>query len=100
MTQVLATAQGIGSTASLILPSRDSINQSFVTDWLLGVGGDFGGTADVTIDYSPDSGSTWIELSGVTFSAAGTKNLQLPFQAEIRLTVTGGTSPSINAWIN
>ena len=100
MTQVLAASQGIGSTAGLILESRDSINQPFITDWLLTVGGDFGSTGVVTIDYTPDSGTTWIDLSSVTFSAAGTKNLQLPFRATIRLTVTGGTSPSINAWIN
>ena len=99
MTTQIATAQGIGSTSGVFLDEPGSIHNPFVIDWLFTVDGTFN-TTTVTLDYTPNGGGTWVEITGSSTTAPGTKVLQLPFGATIRLTVTGGTSPSINAWIN
>jgi hypothetical protein len=65
--------------------------------------GTFGG-ATVTLQWSPDDGSTWlaVDASGDTFTtktAAGSGNFELP-PCLVRAAVTGGTPSGLNASVH
>ena len=59
-------------------------------------------TATVTLEYSPDGGTTWIAVgSDTTLTADGVANFQLPAGTYIRATVSsvgGSTSVSAQAY--
>lgn len=61
------------------------------------VAGTFGG-GTVTIQCSPNGGTTWVDTEA-TFTAAGVKNIIGGEGLQFRLNLTGATSPSLNAWV-
>lgn len=62
------------------------------------VSGTFGG-GTVQFQQSPDGGTTWFNV-GAGVTAAGRQVITVYSQCAIRLTLTGATSPAINAWIS
>jgi hypothetical protein len=56
-------------------------------------------SSTVSLQISPDDGSTWITISGSSVTAADCKNFDLN-SCDLRLAITSaGASTSINAWI-
>jgi hypothetical protein len=55
------------------------------------------GSGTITLQASPDSGTTWVS-SSVTRTADGISAFDLP-PCLIRLALTGATNPSLNAWV-
>ncbi len=61
------------------------------------VWGTFDG-ATVQLECSPDGGTTWIAVDGVSLDSAGTiGDLVIPKKDTLRATVSGGTSPNLSA---
>ncbi|MAF24529.1 hypothetical protein CL634_02995 [bacterium] len=87
LTQVLTSAVSGNSTA---------------VQWVGGIGqmvvtGTFD-SATVSLQMSPDDGSTWITVSGSSLTSADCKNFDLN-SCDLRLAITSaGASTSINAW--
>lgn len=59
--------------------------------------GTFGG-GTITVQVSPDNGTTWISTSA-TLTAAGVTNFIGGEGLLFRLALTGATNPSISAWV-
>lgn len=60
--------------------------------------GTFGG-ATITVEVSPDDGTTWIATSA-TLTAAGVTNFIGGEGLRFRFTLSGATGPtSVNAWV-
>lgn len=56
-------------------------------------------SSTVSLQVSPDDGTTWITVSGSSVTAADCKNFDLN-SCDIRLAITAaGGSTSINAWL-
>lgn len=81
------SAQAAGSSASLTLRGG--------FEYQVRIGGTFGG-ATVTVEIYDDQIAEWVAASDEV-TAARAVNLITPSGTEARITVTGGTSPSINA---
>jgi hypothetical protein len=63
------------------------------------VAGTFGG-GTVTLNASPDGGTTWVQVGyDARFTADGMANFQLPGGMQLRLTLSGATNPDLDAWI-
>lgn len=61
------------------------------------VWGTFDG-ATVQLECSPDGGTTWIAVDGVSLTAPGTiGELEVPKKDTLRATVSGATNPDISA---
>ncbi len=59
--------------------------------------GTFGG-GTVTLEASPDGGTTWVVVDGSAWTSAVVANIEFRWTA-LRLTLTGATSPSITWWM-
>ncbi len=68
------------------------------TEWTLCLKA--GAAADVTVELSPDGGTTWYEVdeSAVTFGSAGDKVLSMSYQAN-RIKLTGNNTADITAQV-
>lgn len=64
--------------------------------WAMFVKGTFG-SGTVTMEFSPDGGTTWA-TTGAAKTADGMASADVP-SGMLRLTLTGATSPNLNAWI-
>lgn len=86
--QVLSSA-GSGATSSIIT--------MHVNDVRLLIDGIFDGQTVTLQSQSPEGG--WLDIANGSFSAPDTKILRMNKGAQLRLAVSVGGSPSINAWI-
>jgi len=82
-----------GSTPAV--PYSATTGRCTVAAW-----GTFGG-GTLTMEMSPDGGTTWIALdpSGSTvntFTANGVGNFQINIDCLVRATLSGATTPSVN----
>lgn len=60
------------------------------------VWGTWGG-ATAQLQWSPDGGTTWIDIDGASLTANG-GFLNIPISSgKVRVTITGGTSPSLSS---
>lgn len=59
--------------------------------------GTFGG-GTLTVEVSPDSGSTWVPTS-VSLTAPGIANFIGGEGLQFRLSFSGGAAPALNAWV-
>lgn len=62
------------------------------------VTGTFGG-GSVQLQQSPDGGTNWFNV-GTAMTTAGRQVVTVFSQVQLRLALTGATSPSLNAWIS
>lgn len=62
------------------------------------VDGTFNG-ATVTLQRRRIGGAQWVPVMDGTWTAPMVKLLQFPRRCELRLAITGGSTPSINAWM-
>ncbi len=54
--------------------------------------------AAVTIEVSPDGGTTWIEIPSLSFTADSVYNIEAR-ASHIRAVVAGGTAPSLTVMV-
>lgn len=59
--------------------------------------GTFGG-GTVTLEGSPDNGTTWIAIPNYSWTAATIANLAFRWSV-LRIRIAGSTSPSLNWWV-
>lgn len=57
------------------------------------------GTATVKAQLTPDEGTTWIDIDGMSLSASGTKSSALLPRCKVRLNQSASSTPVINAWL-
>lgn len=62
------------------------------------VDGTFNG-ATVTLQRRYSATSPWVPVMDGTWTEPLVKLVQFPRKCELRLVITGGSSPSINAWM-
>lgn len=82
----------------------------FATVSVIGGGGNNFGSGTVTIQYSPDNGTTKIDVlkpdeSALTFTANGGRNVELGYGnsqngIELYATMTGSTSPDVDVIVH
>lgn len=59
------------------------------------------GSGTLTFEYSPNGGTTWIALSGVSLTANGNSSaLRLPPGFQIRAVLAGSTNPALNVTVD
>lgn len=57
------------------------------------------GTATVKLQMSPDEGTTWVDVDGVSLTASGTKLSPVLPRCKLRLNQSSSSTPVINAWV-
>lgn len=81
------TISADGNGAAVILTHRCAFQIDAYGTW---------GGGTLTLQYSPDNGSTWITIPGISLTANGnTGSLGGVFGDQIRTVMTGSTSPSL-----
>jgi len=86
-TLLTAAANGTGSAVPGFFTDKASLY----------VSGTFGG-ATVTLEASPDDGTTWVPVNGVSVTAATVLTIDL-VATQVRGVVTGGTAEAVDAQI-
>lgn len=81
-TSTTVTVEGYNSTAKL--------NTLYLA-------GTFGG-GTVTVEGSPDGGTTWVAVQGYSYTSASIVNIAFRWTA-IRLTLSGAVGPSLTWWV-
>lgn len=81
--------------------ANENDGQTSSHKWRGGVGYVFLGgtfaTATITLQYSPNEGTTWVSTS-FTATAVGAVRFDLP-PGDIRLDQSGSTAESVDAWV-
>lgn len=84
-----------------LFEAQSANGESTARDWSGGAGTLAGsGTFDsgtLTLQMSPDGGTTWLATSA-TLTAAGIAAFTLP-PCKVRLSLGGASTPSVNGWI-
>lgn len=79
--------------------STTAVEVGTVGEYFVGVTGTFG-DGTVTTELS-ENGTTWITIgSPAVFTAAGWAKFSAPKRAQVRLTLSGATSPSLTYFIS
>lgn len=97
------------ATGSIVTVEKTPLNTGQSADgagspfaWVGGEGsfvsyGTFGGGTNI-LEFSPDSGTTWIACPGVTLNANGVVNFKIG-PCDIRSNLSGATTPNLNTEI-
>ena len=95
----IATGYLTANNAGLVLPSVPNGN---TTAWLatLGAWGTFGsGTLKLQAGFADNAGAlNWIDVTGASLTAAGSANFSVRCD-QLRLVLSGATSPNIGYWL-
>ena len=80
--------------------STAAVSLGVAGQYYAGVSGTFG-SGTINVELSDNGGTTWIALgSPAIFTSAGWVAFQAPLNSQVRLTLTGATSPSITYFIS
>ncbi len=91
----LFTAQASNATGTAVKTTHTQTTLA-----LLSVYGTFGG-GTVTVQYSPDGGTTYVNFpTPVSITAAGSVQITLPAGVTLQATLAGAAGPSINCRVD